>query len=179
MLSDTKPATTGFENYFGIGPHWRWFDDSGLGMNSMMTRVRVLPTGDSPEDIMRALRDIDAPDSVVEQTGHGIWKNRIPLMEYLYATLEANPDIQGVIGYSEGASLAASLILDEQQRARIEGRTRQLKCAMFLTGWPPISPDAEAILADESSVRVDVPTLHVVGANGKSTSLRQFGGNSL
>ena len=34
---------------------------------------------------------------------------------------------QGILGYSEGATVAATLVLEEQRRVREEGRTRRLK----------------------------------------------------
>jgi hypothetical protein len=123
---------------------------------SMISRVRKAPHGASPEDVMRALgKDFD---------GH--WINHHQVMEYLYDILEKNPDIEGIIGYSEGATMAASLIMDEDRKAQETGRPRRIKCAVFLTGWPPLSPEEDVILADESDYVLDIPTLHVVGANG-------------
>ena len=123
---------------------------------------------------MRKLRESD-PSADVNPAGSGRWPNRVPLLKYIYETLEKDPDIQGVIGYSEGACIAASVILDEMNRAEKEGRPRQIKCGMFITGWPPISPDEKAILADESELRLDVPTLHLVGANGMFNSITPVG----
>lgn len=107
------------------------------------------------------MRDLVADREVV-------WRNHQQVMDYLYETMEKNPDIEGIIGYSEGASIAATLILDEQKRLEETGRARRIKCAVFVTGWPPISPEEGIILADESELMIDVPTIHVVGANGTS-----------
>ncbi|KAJ5744005.1 hypothetical protein N7533_008875 [Penicillium manginii] len=129
----TPPA--GFEEYFGVGPHYRWADDGGAAEDSMISRVRQIPVGQNPEDVMRDLvGDRQVP-----------WLNYKGVMEYLYQTLEENPDIGGIIGYSEGASMAATFILDEQRRFEEEGRG--------------------VLLADEVEDMIDVPTLHVVGAN--------------
>lgn len=124
----------------------------------MISRVRQIPVGQNPEDVMR---DLVADREVV-------WRNHQQVMDYLYETMEKNPDIEGIIGYSEGASIAATLILDEQKRLEETGRARRIKCAVFVTGWPPISPEEGIILADESELMIDVPTIHVVGANGTS-----------
>ncbi|OQE31972.1 hypothetical protein PENSTE_c001G07936 [Penicillium steckii] len=145
----------GFEEYFGIGPHYRWADDGGAAEDSMISRVRQIPVGQNPEDVMRDL----VGDREV------IWLNYKGVMDYLYQALEEHPDIGGIIGYSEGASMAATFILDEQRRFEEEGRERRIKCAMFFTGWPPMSPERGVLLADEVEDLVDVPTLHVVGAN--------------
>jgi hypothetical protein len=122
----------------------------------MISRVRKIPVGHNPEDVMRDLvgdRDV-------------VWNNHEEVMQYLYDTLEENPDIGGIIGYSEGAAIAATFILDEQRRQQETGRERRIKCAMFVTGWPPIDPHKGVILADQDDDLIDVPTLHVVGANG-------------
>jgi ferric iron reductase protein FhuF len=122
----------------------------------MISRVRKIPVGQNPEDVMRDL----AGDREVA------WKNHDDVMQYLYDTLEQHPDIGGIIGYSEGASIAATFILDEQRRFEETGRERRTKCAIFITGWPPIDPNKGIILADQDDDLIDVPTLHVVGANG-------------
>lgn len=122
----------------------------------MISRVRKIPDGQNPEDVMR---DLIGERNVV-------WLNYNDVMEYLYDTLEKDPEIQGIIGYSEGAAIAATLIVDEERRARTTGRLRQIKCAMFVTGWPPMHPVDGVLLADESDVMIDVPSLHVIGANG-------------
>ncbi|KAJ6121740.1 DUF341 family oxidoreductase [Penicillium capsulatum] len=153
LVKITPPP--GFEQYFGVGPHYRWADDEGAAQESMVSRVRQIPVGQNPEDVMR---DLVGDREVV-------WRNHQEVMDYLYDTMEKNPDIEGIIGYSEGASIAATLILDEQKRFEETGRPRRIKCAMFVTGWPPISPEEGIILADESELMIDVPTTHVVGAN--------------
>ena len=158
-------ATTGFEKYFGVGPHYRWADDQGAAEDSMISRVRQIPVGQNPDDVMRDLvgdRDV-------------VWSNHQQVMDYLYETMEKIPDIEGIIGYSEGAAIAATLILDEQRRFEETGRERRIKCAMFVTGRPPIDPAEGVILADESELMVDVPTLHVVGANGTVPSPPIYG----
>lgn len=124
----------------------------------MVSRVRKIPVGQNPEDVMREL----AGGQVVA------WKNYEQVMQYLYHILEENPDIGGIIGYSEGAGIAATFILDEQRRLKETGRERRIKCAMFITGWPPVNPKKGIILADQDDDLIDVPTLHVVGANGRS-----------
>jgi predicted esterase len=147
----------GFDEYFGVGPHYRWADDGGAAEDSMITRVRQIPVGDNAEDVMR---DLVGDREVV-------WLNYKQVMDYLYEQLEKDPKIGGIIGYSEGAAMASTFILDEQRREKDEGRARRIKCAMFVTGWPPMTPDRGLILADEQEDVIDVPSLHVVGANGR------------
>jgi Serine hydrolase (FSH1) len=131
-------------------------DDEGAGEDSMLNRIRDLPVGQEPEDVMRNLVSTDK-----------VWKNRNAVIQYLYDILETHSDIEGIIGYSEGSAMAATLILDEVSRLEKEGRPRRIKCAVFFTGWPPLSGKNKVLLADESDTVVDIPTLHVIGANGQ------------
>jgi hypothetical protein len=68
---------------------------------------------------------------------------------------------EGIIGYSEGATIAATLLLTELQRHEEEGRLPTFKCAVF-AGWPPMTPDAEyMVLSDQSDLMIEVPSRHV------------------
>lgn len=125
----------------------------------MINRVRNNTDGQNAEDMMRGI----AGDN------NGVCRNYTELMQYFDDTLEKNPEIGGIIGYSEGASIAATYLLEEQRRLREEGRPRRIKCGIFITGWPAMTPDKGFILADEDDEEaelIDVPTLHVVGAKG-------------
>ncbi|PYH71008.1 DUF341 family oxidoreductase [Aspergillus vadensis CBS 113365] len=145
----------GFEAYFGVGPHYRWIDDGQKPGKSTIRRVRDLPTSESNDDAMR------------EVLGDVHCQNYADLMDYIEGVLEKNPEIGGMIAYSEGAAAAATYILDEQRRHREDGRKRQIKCAMFVGGWPAMRRDTKGfILADDGGDEmIDIPTLHVLGAN--------------
>lgn len=136
-------------------------DDKGTAESSMLTRIRELPVGQTPEDVMRNL---------MNKQVH--WKNRTSVIKFLDDLLEKHPEIEGLVGYSEGSAMAASYIIEEQRRFEKTGRPRRIKCAVFFTGWPPFSDEPALILSDESDTVVDVPTLHIVGANGKHTVSR-------
>ena len=56
--------------------------------------------------------------------------------------------------------------MDEALRYAKEGRPRQIKRAVFFSGWPPLTPDTHNIvLADECEDVIDIPTVHVFGAS--------------
>jgi hypothetical protein len=80
--------------------------------------------------------------------------------------LEKNPDIEGVLGYSEGASIGATYIVHEQEREQETGRKRRIKCGVFFTGMAPIDSEKGFIFADEREEMIDIQTVHVIGANG-------------
>jgi len=126
-----------------------------------MEGIRVFPEADSPEDALRLLM----PKGEAKV---GFAEARQAALEQLYERLDADPEICGVIGYSEGASAAATLIYDEQERARSEGYIPRIKAAIFFMGWPALREDGPA-LSDEVEDLLEVQSLHIVGANGTLT----------
>lgn len=83
-------------------------------------------------------------------------------MDYLYRIMEEDGPFDGIIGYSEGATVAATLLLHEQRRFETEGIEPMFKCALFFAGWPPMSPELDRIvLADESELTITIPTCHI------------------
>lgn len=78
-------------------------------------------------------------------------------VRYLYEIMERSGPFDGVIGYSEGATVAATLLLCEKARG-----AKGLRCGVFFMGWPPMDPEGfSLVLGDESPWGIDVPTCHV------------------
>ena len=118
--------------------------------------VRSLPQRESPEETIRAalkpLLDFGTPQV-----------SRV--IEDLRRTMDEEGDIEGIIGYSEGAMIAASFLLDEQRRCRERGIEQKIKCAIFIAGWPPKdSRHGQVVLSDETEDTIEIPTCHVMGA---------------
>lgn len=152
----TPPA--GFETYFGPAPHYRFIEFDGIKGNDVLERIRDMPEGRNAEDVLRELLgDDDSED--------GIKKGMNDALAAIYRTMDEEGPFDGICAYSEGATVASTLILDEQRRELEEGRPRQIKCAIFFAGWPPLLPGQnQMVLMDDSDITIDVPTLHVVGA---------------
>ncbi|KAI5251278.1 putative DUF341 family oxidoreductase [Aureobasidium subglaciale] len=148
----------GFESYFGPGPHFRFLRDRGEAEASAMEGIRVFPEADTPEDALRAL--MPAGDARI-----GYVRAREDCLAQLYEELDADPEICGIVGYSEGASAAATLIYDEQERMRNEGYVPRIKAAVFFMGWPALTGESLPALSDEIDDLLEVHSLHVVGAN--------------
>lgn len=99
-------------------------------------------------------------------------------LDYLYRIMEEEGPFDGIIGYSEGATVAATLILHEQRRYEVEGREPMFKCALFFAGWPPMDPEFQRIvLADESDLTITIPTCHISEFTVKSSTVLSFGTN--
>ena len=118
----------------------------------VLSKIRDFPEGTSPEDTMRELLkgSLSARRSTVEA------------IEYLYRIMEEEGPFDGIIGYSEGATVAATLLLHEQRRAEQTGVPSMFKYAIFFAGWPPMNPDLTAmVLSDDTDMRIEIPTCHI------------------
>jgi hypothetical protein len=154
---NTCTPPTGFNEYFGPPPHYRFIEYDGIGQNDVLERVRDFPEGENPEDVLRELMPRGKED---------INKSVNNALDKLYRTMEEHGPFDGIAAYSEGTVVAGTLILDELRRFQEEGRERQIKFAVFFAGWPPLKPkSSEILLADTCEEFIDIPTCHVVGAD--------------
>ena len=124
----------------------------------MVSRLRCYQPGETAEDVIRYLRG----DNYQRLSSEKLKQHTGKVFDFLCRILDEDPELEGILGYSEGAHAAATFILNEMQKAK-----RRIKCAIFFHGSPPFGPDGELVLADETELRIDIPTLHIVGANGK------------
>jgi hypothetical protein len=146
---------TGYEEFFGGPPYYRFIvpSDADCETVDVLERIRDFPQLETPEMTMRELMTygVAKTDDSARAT-----------LEYLYTVMEKEGPFDGVLGYSEGGTIAGTLLLHEQMREKNEGRIPILKCALFFGGWPPMRPTLDGIvLADESDLMIDVPTVHI------------------
>ncbi|KAK2790376.1 hypothetical protein FQN52_005644 [Onygenales sp. PD_12] len=150
----------GFDNYFGPFPSFR-FLTGDIAWENHPEVIRNFPKKGNPEDSIRAIVGGPAEDSL--RCSRESIKNAL---DQLLSLIDEDEEIEGIIGYSEGAGVGASLVLEEQRRFKMCGRAVRIKCAVFISGWPPIYPKTgEVILADETEEEIRIPTVHVLGAN--------------
>ena len=152
----------GFEQYFGPPPYFRFIEPDDAtdktADDDILTRVRDFPDCETPEDTMRELVFGGVASS---------HKSIDKALEYLIDIMEKSGPFDAVIGYSEGATVAATLLLHEQRRLQTKGIQPMLKYGIFFGGWPPVDPETHAmILSDMSEIRIDVPTCHVRKCRG-------------
>lgn len=83
-------------------------------------------------------------------------------LKFLLKIMDERGPFEGIIGYSEGATIAASLILFDQRRCMVRGTDPMFKYAIFFAGWPPIDPITHyMILSDETDEVIEIPTCHI------------------
>ena len=119
----------------------------------VIERIRDFPQLETPEMTMRELMTYG-----VARTD----KSAANTLQYLYNLMEKEGPFDGIVGYSEGATIAGTLLLHEQLMQENHGRIPMFKFALFFGGWPPMKPTLDGIvLADESDLMIDIPTCHI------------------
>ncbi|TVY16237.1 Esterase FUS5 [Lachnellula arida] len=162
----------GFEEYFGAAPYFRFIEgakaEDGSDDGDVLERIRNFPQGATAEDQMRELMYMGVsatPLPSAEDNEKAEDSSAQKAIDYLYGIMKNEGPFEGIIGYSEGATMAATLLLHEQHRYQTTGIPTMFKCALFFAGWPPMNPDLDAIvLADESDLTITIPTCHVIGS---------------
>ncbi|TQV99629.1 hypothetical protein V2A60_005088 [Cordyceps javanica] len=150
----------GFGDYFGPPPYYRNIDFDGVdGLAKLVNNLRANTEGESYEDTLRSLLKGDGAIPGKETIG----KTFDRIKQYL----DEDPEIDGILGYSEGATAAASYIFHETQQEEEHGAPRRIKYGIFFAGWPPSKVEEDkvkAVLADECEDMIEVPTCHIVGS---------------
>jgi predicted esterase len=147
----------GFEEFFGQPPYYRFIepdrDAEETDDDDVLSRIREFPDCETAEDAMRELMK----EGVA--TAHKSTRNAI---KYLTNIMSKHGPFDGIIGYSEGATVAATMLLYEQRRLKTLGIAPMFKYAIFFAGWPPIDPTTHAlVLSDEKDERIEAKTLHI------------------
>ncbi|KAL8352512.1 hypothetical protein RB601_002705 [Gaeumannomyces tritici] len=147
----------GFNEYFGQPPYYRFIepdqDTAKSGDDDILDRIRDFPEGETPEDTMRELM------SEGLSTSH---KSFHRALDYLVDIMHKDGPFDGIIGYSEGATVASTLLLHEQRRLKKKGIKPMFKYAIFFAGWPPVDPESHwVVLSDESEEMITIPTCHI------------------
>ncbi|KAK8044979.1 Serine hydrolase FSH [Apiospora rasikravindrae] len=174
-IHETAPPD-GFQDYFGAAP---WHRHVKFEASNFLKRIRQFPQEQGAEDSMRFLlagEELIPAESLTEA------------LDRIFKIMEEDPEItvspimrcipgrswkltvcsQGLIGYSEGSMIAASLIIEEQRRRKEYGTLRRIERAIFFAGWPPMSVvdgQARLVLSDTADEFIDIPTFHVIGCN--------------
>lgn len=125
--------------------------------------------------ILNGLRDFEHDGTPEEAMREFLGNDSAPLrqdvqrmLDDLYRTIEEHGPFYGLIGYSEGATVAATIIVDDLKRRKAKGlEGSSFQCAVFFHGWPPLATEGETtlLLSDEVGEIIDIPTFHVVGAS--------------
>ena len=88
------------------------------------------------------------------------------MLEPLHRILAEEGPFHGVLGYSEGACIAATLLVSNQRRCEEYGMENTLSHAIFFSGTPPLDPKGcGPLLADRDGHVIKARTIHVLSAS--------------
>jgi len=113
----------GWEHYFGSRPLYRFLDASERDAFEALRRVRQLPRGLTPEATLRLFED--KTSSVTES----FKKQFRTALDRIRQVIDEDPEIDAILGYSEGAMLAASILYEEHQNWVKDQVPRRLKAS--------------------------------------------------
>ncbi len=110
----------GWEDYFGARPLYRFLDTRHGDNFANLRRLRHMPHSINAEDAMRLFQDCGEG----EDWHQPVWR---AALDDVFKMVDDNPEIDAVIGYSEGAMIGASLVVEEAMQAQRTGRRRRIK----------------------------------------------------
>jgi len=152
----------GWEDYFGSRPLYRFLDTRQGDTFETLRRLRHVPRGMCPEDTMRMFQGASTSKEWHQQA----WR---AALDGVFHSIAADDEIDAIIGYSEGAMVGASVVVEEAIRCAKNGTQPRIKFAIFISGAPPLKFEgADRIvsqLADEAGVVITIPTFHIFGCD--------------
>lgn len=145
----------GFELFFGGPPFFRWMEESKHPEAvDGLEKIRDFPAGASPEDTLRLFYPLESSPDLAATAAQAL--------EYLEGIIREHGPFEAIIGYSEGALVAGTFIMKEQELREKSDYNNTFKLAMFFGGWPPLKADLTGMmLADETDLQMPVATCHV------------------
>ena len=109
---------------------------------------------------------------------HGVFPDENEVREshrFLYDIIDDEGPFEGVLGFSQGAGLAASLLFEQAMQPDPERPEPLFKFAVFIGGtqpWDIYSPTSEygkelqplrPVYAAKYTARINIPTAHIMG----------------
>ena len=124
----------------------------------------------SPVERFAATFTVNQTDSSLEKSIYnlGDYPNHgaiVEAIETLGHLLETKGPFDGIMGFSEGSGLAATLLADHMTKSRAAGKDSMLKLGIFWGGGPPFKADGKQWYLPQTDGQIfDLPTIHIIGA---------------
>lgn len=86
-------------------------------------------------------------------------------LEYILSIVEEEGPFDGIIGFSQGAALASTLLAHYSTQRPFDPRANPFKFAIFICGSRPFNDEGTRLLqfATDGQI-IRIPTVHVIGA---------------
>lgn len=147
------PRFPGLESHYH-GPFFRHYGRDAPNVTQVAFSMQSLPTlGSTPENFSRRLRQLCPGDVNPELATQRVLE---------FARDSDLGPFDGLLGFSEGASVVASVLINCEQSRSL----RPFKCAILICGAPPFRPGyvEDPYLADVVGQIIKTPTVHILGA---------------
>ena len=148
------------EGHYGLAPHLRFLESAWPGATDQQLNdaVRGAPSGMRPEEKIRYI-ERRLPHS-------GVWLQQQDVILGIHRKFVEEGPFDCILGYSEGASIAATFVVDSLAKCAEGGNIVTPRCAVFLNGCTPWSMDtSEPLLADKDGQVITIPTCHILAHN--------------
>lgn len=140
----------GYKDFFGEPPHKCFQTHEAF---ATFLPLVLNPTHSSLEDSISHFKDYPRDGAIVEA------------IATLSQVLETEGPFDGVLGFSEGSGLAATLLADHITKRRAAGKDSVLKLGIFWGGVPPFLADGKRLYLPHTDGQIfGVRTIHVIGA---------------
>ena len=137
---------------FGPPPNLRFFQDN------LIPSSRTAIAGDSVDAMVRSY-DTDRGGDFPAQASV-----RKALSD-AQSVLDNEGPFHGVVGFSEGGSLAAAVLAQNQARPVGSSSNHHLLCGIFFNSYPPFTADGKKLmLSEDFGQPMQVPSLHVISS---------------
>ena len=147
------------EGYYGLAPHLCFLESfwPGATDQQLYEAVRDAPSGLTPEEKMRYIeRRLPRSEPHLLQ---GV------LLDIRRRFVEEGP-FDCILGYSEGALVAATFLIDILKKAAKGNSVIPPRCAVFMNGATPYDVDGKGrFLADKCGQVITIPTCHILAYN--------------
>ncbi|KAL9122901.1 MAG: hypothetical protein Q9187_000552 [Circinaria calcarea] len=91
-------------------------------------------------------------------------RSREEAYQLIYETIEEDGPFDGIIGFSQGATLTYSFLQHHAKTHPFDPPYSPFRCAVFICGLPPFRLDTRAtMLFDDIQTKVSIPTVHIAG----------------
>ena len=146
------PSFPGLGNQYH-GPFFQYYPRAVFDITSVILSMQALPASAStPEQFARQVYPLYPQDAESEAAIQHV-------MDFA-SNSELGP-FDGLLGFSDGASVAASILINQERSSSF----RPFKYAVLISSTLPLRPENEKpFLADEMGQIISTPTAHILGA---------------
>lgn len=84
--------------------------------------------------------------------------------DFIYSVIEEEGPFDGILGFSHGATLAFSFLIQHADKYPLDPPFALFRCAVFIAGLAPIGDDGKRLrFSEKQGPLLKLPTVHIAG----------------